>query len=56
MEPSDRWKAILLIFGILMPVVLIAADILWWGTDMMLIMGALGWFGIVFFVVEGVRD
>ena len=56
MEPSDRWKVILLIFGIIIPVLIIVADLVWFSGDMMWIMVSLGWFGIVFFFVEGVRE
>jgi hypothetical protein len=56
MEPTDRWKAAFLVFGVLIPAFVIIADVVWFDADVIGILVSITWFGFFMLFVEGVKD
>ncbi|MCI0479765.1 hypothetical protein L0Y59_04425 [Candidatus Uhrbacteria bacterium] len=56
MEPDSSWRLAFLALGVLVPAAAMVADIVWWGSNALVIMICIAWFGFFFFVVEGVTE
>ncbi|MFH0815820.1 MAG: hypothetical protein V1934_03275 [Methanobacteriota archaeon] len=56
MEPDYAWKLAFFVLGVLVPSGIIAADIMWFSADVIIIIACLIWFGFFFFMVEGVTE
>jgi len=56
MEPDYTWKLAFLVLGIAVPFGIIAADVAWFSADAIVILACLCWFGVFFFLVEGVTE
>jgi hypothetical protein len=54
MEPDYTWRLAFLVLGVALPFGIIAADVAWFGADVIVILACLIWFGFFFMLVEGV--
>jgi hypothetical protein len=56
MEPDYSWRLAFLVFGVVVPAAVAAANVVWYDSNLLVMIACLACFGCVFVAVEGVTE